>query len=441
MVCIEVPSSKSEVHRLLIAAALCDGDVEVRYKGESEDIRATKRCIEALRNGDRNLYVGESGSTLRFMLAVAGALGARITFHMEGRLPERPLEPYDEELMAHGLDIHKEGSLLYVRGKLKAGEYRLPGNVSSQYVTGLLLALPILEGESCLIVTEPIESAPYIDITTDVLDMSGIIYSKTETAEGICYEIPGGQTYRLPQVVKAEGDYSAAAFWMCLGAITEDGIRVSGLNVSSSQGDRNVVGILRDFGASVTELEDGYVVKGGMLKGTVVDASQVPDLVPALAVVAACSAGRTDFVSAARLRLKESDRIRSTAAMARAFGADAAELPDGIVITGRGAQATAPGAPADAFASEADVDHDDATLGASIAGAPDSASGARQPLAPRLKGGCVVDSYGDHRIAMAAGIASVVADGEVTITDKGCVAKSYPGFWEDLDEYLSRKNH
>lgn len=441
MVCIEVPSSKSEVHRLLIAAALCDGDVEVEYKGESEDIRATKRCIEALRNGDRNLYVGESGSTLRFMLAVAGALGARATFHMEGRLPERPLEPYDEELMAHGLDIHKEGSLLYVRGKLKAGEYRLPGNVSSQYVTGLLLALPILEEGSRLLVTAPIESAPYIDITTDVLDMSGIIYSKTETAEGICYEIPGGQTYRLPQVVKAEGDYSAAAFWMCLGAITEDGIRVSGLNMSSSQGDRKVVEILRDFGASVTELEDGYVVKGGMLEGTVVDASQVPDLVPALAVVAACSAGRTDFVSAARLRLKESDRIRSTAAMARAFGADAAELPDGIVITGRGAQATAPGAPADAFASETDVDHDDATLGASIAGAPDSASGARQPLAPRLKGGCVVDSYGDHRIAMAAGIASVVADGEVTITDKGCVAKSYPGFWEDLDEYLSRKNH
>lgn len=441
MVCIEVPSSKSEVHRLLIAAALCDGDVDVEYKGESEDIRATKRCVEALRNGDRDLYVGESGSTLRFMLAVAGALGARVTFHMEGRLPERPLEPYDEELMAHGLDIHKEGSLLYVRGKLKAGEYRLPGNVSSQYVTGLLLALPILEGKSRLFVTAPIESAPYIDITTDVLDMSGIVYSKTETAEGICYEIPGGQTYRLPQVVKAEGDYSAAAFWMCLGAITEDGIRVSGLNMSSSQGDRKVVEILRDFGASVTELEDGYVVKGGMLKGTVVDASQVPDLVPALAVVAACSAGRTDFVSAARLRLKESDRIRSTAAMVRAFGADAAELPDGIVITGRGAQVTAPGAPADAFASETDVDHDDATLGASIAGAPESASGARQPLAPRLKGGCVVDSYGDHRIAMAAGIASVVADGEVTITDKGCVAKSYPGFWEDLDEYLSRKNH
>lgn len=441
MVCIEVPSSKSEVHRLLIAAALCDGDVDVEYKGESEDIRATKRCLKALRNGDRDLYVGESGSTLRFMLAVAGALGARVTFHMEGRLPERPLEPYDEELMAHGLDIHKEGSLLYVRGKLKAGEYRLPGNVSSQYVTGLLLALPILEGESRIFVTAPIESAPYIDITTDVLDMSGIVYSKTETAEGICYEIPGGQTYRLPQVVKAEGDYSAAAFWMCLGAITEDGIRVSGLNMSSSQGDRKVVEILRDFGASVTELEDGYVVKGGMLKGTVVDASQVPDLVPALAVVAACLAGRTDFVSAARLRLKESDRIRSTAAMVRAFGADADELPDGIVITGRGAQATAPGAPADAFASETDVDHDDATLGASIAGATESASGARQPLAPRLKGGCVVDSYGDHRIAMAAGIASVVADGEVTITDKGCVAKSYPGFWEDLDEYLSRKNH
>lgn len=420
MVCIEVPSSKSEVHRLLIAATLCDGDVDVEYKGESEDIRATKRCVEALRNGDGDLYVGESGSTLRFMLAVAGALGARVTFHMEGRLPERPLEPYDEELMAHDLDIHKEGSLLYVRGKLKAGEYRLPGNVSSQYVTGLLLALPIIEGESRLIVTAPIESAPYIDITTDVLDMSGINYSKTETAEGICYEIPGGQTYRLPQVVKAEGDYSAAAFWMCLGAITEDGISVSGLNMSSSQGDRKVVEILRDFGASVTELEDGYVVKGGMLKGTLVDASQVPDLVPTLAVVAACSAGRTDFVSAARLRLKESDRIRSTAAMVRAFGADAAELPDGIVITGRGAHIEL-------------AERDEA--------APDSASGVRCPLAPRLKGGCVVDSYGDHRIAMAAGIASVVADGEVTITDKGCVAKSYPGFWEDLDEYLSRKNN
>ena len=390
MVRIEIPSSKSQVHRLLIAAALSEDVTEIEYRGESQDILATKACIEAMREGRTDYYCHESGSTLRFMIAACGAKGVNADFHMEGRLPGRPLAPYDEELRRHGMSIEKEGSILHVSGQLEPGEYSLPGNISSQYFTGLLLALPSLEGDSIITVEGELESSAYIDMTIEVLRMAGVSVSFRDGR----FIIPGGQKYVLPKRVKAEGDFSNAAFFLCLGALTEEGVCVTGLNKESRQGDRAVIDVLRRFGAEVEEIDDGYIVRKRCLKGIEIDASQIPDLIPVLSITAACAHGRTVVYNAARLRLKESDRITSTVNMLRAIGASSEELPDGIIIGG------------------------DAVLG-----------------------GGTVDSCGDHRIAMSAGIASAISESEIGITDPGCVKKSYPDFWEDLNEYISWKKN
>lgn len=386
---IRIPSSKSQVHRLLIASALGGGDATIKYKGESEDIIATASCIRALQNGEKELQCNESGSTLRFMLAVCGALGASATFVMKGRLAERPLAPYDDELRRHGMTITKEGNLLHVSGQLTAGDYELPGNVSSQYITGLLLALPVLEGDSTLSITGRIESSAYIDMTCEVLKLAGIEY----TYGNQTYRIPGGQKYELGSELEAEGDFSNAAFWLCLGAIADGGIEVVGLKHNSSQGDRRVVDILQEFGAKVSEIEGGYRVEPGELKGITIDASGVPDLIPALSIVAACAEGRTEVINAGRLRLKESDRITSTVNMLRSLGVKSSEFGDGFRVQGS-----------------------------------------------EIQGG-FVDSCNDHRIAMSAGIASIVSRGTVEISDKTCVKKSYPDFWEDLNEYVSGQNN
>lgn len=398
---VRIPASKSQAHRLLILAALGERETELLCDGLSKDILATAACLNALGAdiaeisdgvlrvrpirsvpaGLCRLPCGESGSTLRFLLPVVGALGANCVFLREGRLPERPLAPLDGELTAHGMRLRADGALLYAEGQLQSGSYAIPGDISSQYISGLLMALPLLKEESCLAVTGHVESAAYITMTEDALRLAGASFQK----ENQTYRISGGQTYRFPVKLAVEGDWSNAAFFLCMGALSEKGVRVTGLNPASSQGDRGVLEILRRFGAEISEEESGIFARKGILRGITVDAAPVPDLIPTLAALAAAAEGETRVINAARLRLKESDRIRSTCAMLRALGAEAEELEDGLVIRGG------------------------------------------KPLA-----GGTVDSFGDHRIAMAAAVAATAAQGAVTVCGSECTAKSYPRFWEDL---------
>ena len=392
---VKIPASKSQAHRLLICAALGKSPVTLMCDGFSQDITATARCLQALgaqvqMEEDRLLRLtpgpaadcgvlpcGESGSTLRFLLPVAAALGVTATFRMEGRLPQRPLAPLDEELSRHGVSLHRCGDTLTVSGRLQPGDYTLPGNVSSQFVSGLLMALPLLDGDSTLTVTGTVESAAYIAMTEDSLRLSGIRLQK----DGWVYRIGGKQTFSLPQTLAVEGDWSNAAFFLCAGALSEKGVTVTGLNTASAQGDRAVVDILRQFGAKVTENSGSVTVSAAPLRGITVDATPIPDLIPVLSVVAACAAGETRITGAARLRWKESDRLATTADMLRALGGDVTELPDGLILRGSA-----------------------------------------------LTGG-TVDACRDHRIAMSAAVAASRCP--VTVLGSECVGKSYPRFWED----------
>ena len=398
---VRIPASKSQAHRLLICAALGAQPVTLRCDGISADIAATVRCLRALGaditdDGAGTLHIvpiagempqhadllcGESGSTLRFLLPVAGALGADVTFHMQGRLPQRPLAPLDAVLTAHGMTLRREGALLHAGGQLHPGDYALPGDVSSQYISGLLMALPRLPGESTLAVTGRLESAGYIAMTEDALRLSGIRLQKQERT----YTISGGQTARLPAQCHVEGDWSNAAFFLCMGALSPAGVTVTGLASDSSQGDRAVLDVLRRFGADVRETQDAVTVRRGALRGVTIDAAPIPDLIPVLSVVAALADGQTQVVNAARLRLKESDRLESTAAMLRALGAQVEVHDSGLTVTGR-----------------------------------------------KVLTGGTVDPQHDHRIAMAAAAAASGSTAPVTVRDCVCIEKSYPRFWTDL---------
>ena len=397
---VHIPASKSQAHRLLICAALGEETCEIVCDGVSADIAATAECLRALGakvertetgfrispiqkvpEGCCELLCGESGSTLRFLLPVVGALGAQAAFHREGRLPQRPLAPLDGVLTAHGMTLSEDGDLLLCSGQLQAGNYEIAGNVSSQYISGLLMALPRLTGESTLTVTGTLESAAYIAMTEDALRLSGVEFSKN----GASYAITGGQRFRLPVRTAVEGDWSNAAFFLCMGALSKGGVRVEGLNLKSSQGDRGVLDVLRRFGAEVTEHGDAVTVRRGTLHGVTIDAAPIPDLIPVLSVVASVAEGETRVENAYRLRLKESDRLKSTANLLRALGGQVEEKEDGLVITG----------------------------------------------VPALHGGAV-ETQNDHRLAMSAATAACAATGEITVDNDGCVAKSYPRFWEDF---------
>ena len=396
---IQIPASKSQAHRMLICAALSREPSRLILDGFSADIEATMQCLEALgarceetANGlsvtpvgvcpaQARLDVGESGSTLRFLLPVLGALGVQAEIRMHGRLPERPLSPLWEVLEAHGMRLQQDGTILHTDGQLIAGDYSLPGNVSSQFISGLLFALPLLGGNSTLTVTGALQSARYVSMTEQALAEAGILTKK----DGPVWQIGGGQRYASPAVQTVEGDWSNAAFFLCMGALSATGVTVTGLNSTSLQADRAITEILVRFGAELTVSEDAVTVRRGVLHGITLDAGPIPDLVPVVSCLAALCDGETRVENAARLRLKESDRLQTPAALLSALGGSVRELPDGLIISGRG----------------------------------------------RLSGG-TADACGDHRIAMSAAMAACGCEGPVTVSGSECVAKSYPAFWEDF---------
>jgi 3-phosphoshikimate 1-carboxyvinyltransferase len=330
-------------------------------------------------NSSVRLDCGESGATARFLLPVAACLYDSFTMTGKGRLPQRPFAPLCDALKANGCAFDNDRLPLTCNGRLRAGKFSIPGDVSSQFISGLLFALPLLDGDSELLVTGTFESAAYVDMTVQTLRMFGIVIHENDG----CYRVSGNQRYRSPNEAQTEGDWSNAAFFLCAGALGGE-ITVTGLNPESTQGDREVISILRRFGANVTETAEGCTVKRNHIRGIEIDAAQIPDLVPILSVVAAAAEGTTRIYNAGRLRIKESDRLESTRNMLINLGGDADITDDGLLIRGK----------------------------------------------PDLTGG-TVDGSGDHRIVMSAAIAACVCKQLVTIIGCEAVNKSYPLFFED----------
>ena len=386
------PPSKSQAHRLLIAAALSGGVSTISSLADSQDIQATRRCLSALgaRIDDPApdtvrvrglgsafgvagpvpvLDCGESGSTLRFLIPLALLVSGSASFTGHGRLMERPLKPYQDLFRERGITWELRGGVLTVDGgkrhdryALSPGEYRMPGNVSSQFFTGLLFVLPLLDGDSTLVPTTALESRGYIEMTRQAMALAGV---HSQWQEGNILFSPGNQHYEAFEAT-VEADWSQAAFWYAAIALGSQ-LKLEGLNPFSGQGDMAVVPhFLRLTGPGDLDI----------------DVSGIPDLLPPLAVMVAVRTGTTRFVNAARLRMKERDRLSTVRAMLTALGGRAEEGPDSLTISGGG-----------------------------------------------LAGG-TADCANDHRIAMAAAIAATACTEPVTLLGAECVNKSYPDFWE-----------
>ena len=376
---VELPPSKSAAHRALICQFLSGGG-NVTGIINSNDMLATRNAIRAIQDDEDTIDCIESGSTLRFMLPVAAALGKVITFTGSGKLPQRPIGEYLELLPAHGVKCESAGGLpLKISGQLEAGRYEIRGDISSQYITGLLLALPLLDGDSEIVLTTPLQSAPYVEMTVRILGDYGVEIKKTENG----YFVKGNQSFKVRDY-DVEADWSQAAFFI-VGAAISGEVTLTGLDLKSTQGDRMVLDVLKSLGAEIEAKENYIYVTKSKLRAATIDVSDIPDMVPAIAVAAAYAEGKTVIKGGERLRLKESDRIESVVSNLNKMGVKATETPDGMVIEGS-----------------------------------------------KVKG-ADLDGYNDHRIVMAFSVAALNAKGETTITDALSVNKSYPDFFDDYN--------
>ncbi|MCD6435895.1 MAG: 3-phosphoshikimate 1-carboxyvinyltransferase [Clostridiales bacterium] len=397
---ISVPPSKSISHRAIISAALASGKSKITNLVFSQDIDATCGAVEMfganvirsensidiiskgkIKSPTHTIDCRESGSTLRFLVPFGAMVDKPVVFNGKGKLVTRPMNSYlnifDEQKIRYTYD---EGLPLMVEGRLKPGKFSIKGDISSQFITGLMFVLPLLNEDSEIEITSPLESKGYIDLTIDVLEKFNI---KIKNDNHKCYYIEGNQNY-ISCDYKIEGDYSQAAFWIVAGLIGGN-IEINGLNINSKQGDSEIIDIVKRMNGKIETKEDKVIVSRSETKGTIINASQCPDIIPILTVLAAVSDGKTEIINASRLRIKESDRLKAIATELNKLGAQVIENPEGLVIYGR----------------------------------------------QHLNGG-VVDSWNDHRIAMSLAIASIRCTDEVVITNSQAVDKSYPHFFEDF---------
>jgi len=400
---VRIPPSKSLSHRVVIAAGLSDGECVIDNISMSEDIRATCEVMEKLGvkitkfphnllisgkgkiefvNDSNELQCNESGSTLRFLIPLAMLTGRKIIFKGKGKLIQRPLKPYydifDKQNIKYSID---NGYLpLTVEESLKPGIFELRGDVSSQFITGLIYTLPLLKGDSTIKITTEMESIGYINLTLDVLDKFGIRIENNNYRE---FKIKGNQHY-AKRDYRVEGDFSQAANYLVAGVLGGE-VECQDLNMKSLQGDRVIIDIIKNMGGKLS-LEHGILkASKSDLKGIVIDVSQCPDLVPIAAVLGALSEGTTEIINAVRARIKESDRLKAITTELNKIGAEVIEREDSLLIYGK----------------------------------------------PWLKGG-IVNSWNDHRIAMAMAIASIRCTENIIIEDSEAVKKSYPEFYEDF---------
>lgn len=396
---VNIPPSKSLSHRAIIAACLADGKSVISNVILSKDIIATIEAMETLgakiEVDNNTLYINgckpkriknvinckESGSTVRFMIPIALTTPGMVTFNGENHLVKRPLNVF--------LDLFNEFGIRYEKGDdelpltvydtLKSGVYNVRGDISSQFITGLLYALPMLEGDSVINITTNLESIGYIDLTLDVLEKFGIEIINNDYKS---FVIKGNQEYK-PRDYYVEGDYSQSAFWLVAGALAGN-INLVGMSKDSKQGDKEVLDIIKNMNVDFT-FDDKIEVNKSNTIGTVIDLSQAPDLGPAITVLACLSKGQTRIINASRLRIKECDRIKSMVIELSKLGANIIETEDGMIIEG----------------------------------------------VESLNGG-VVSAWNDHRVAMSLAMASIKCKDTLTIVGAECVSKSYPHFFEDF---------
>lgn len=398
---INIPSSKSMCHRAMLCAALSSGVSKIDNVLFSKDIEATRGVIENLGvsvevEGNSLIITSpskldviskvfncnESGTTLRFTIPIVATLGKTSAFYGEGDLPKRPLKPYYDIFDKQNfLYTNTNGNLpLTLEGKLKPGIFEVQGNISSQFISGLLFALPLLHGDSKIVMTSDLQSRPYVDLTIDMLSNFGINVENNEYKEFI---IKGNQVYKSSDCI-VEGDFSQAAFWLIAGILGAD-VACRGLNMQSHQGDKEILNIIRRMSAVLLCEDNKIKALPSRTNSSIIDVSECPDLVPILAVLASLSNGTTEIINAARLRLKESDRLKAISTELSKLGADIEEKEDSLIIHGK----------------------------------------------LKLRGG-MVESWNDHRIAMALAIASLKCTEPIIIKDSDCVKKSYPEFWNDF---------
>lgn len=392
---LSVPASKSCAHRSIICAALADGVSHLSGVTMSKDIEATIGAMTALGAeftvsggditvkgaGGRHAHdcvidCNESGSTLRFIIPIAAALGSRTEFRGRGRLPQRPIDIFIRELGKNGTVFDYHNTMPFtLSGGLKSGRFEIEGDVSSQFITGLLFALPLLDGDSEIVLTSHLESRPYVDITIDTLRRFGVSVEETENG----FRVRGGQHY-VSRDEHIEGDYSQAAFFCVANALGSD-VKLDNLLADSVQGDKKILEIISDM------------CYNGNIGHYSADCSDIPDLVPILAVLGAFGSGDSVIYNAKRLKIKESDRLQTTAALINSLGGNVDITDDGLVIHPTG----------------------------------------------NMHGG-TVDSFGDHRIVMAAAIAATAIDGEVIIKGAEAAEKSYPAFFDDYRKLGGKAN-
>ena len=403
---IKIPPSKSLCHRAIIASALSKGESMIHNINMSEDINATCELMEKLgakirklpsslhitgkgvlelitkKNEYNVLQCNESGSTLRFLIPIAMQTGGKIIFKGRGKLVHRPLKPYYEIFDKQNINYTTDngGLPLIIDGRLSPGIFELRGDISSQFITGLLYALPLLNGDSTIMVTTKMESIGYIDLTLDILSKFGVNIENNNYKK---FKIKGNQHYEKTDY-RVEGDFSQAAFYLAAGVLGGE-VQCDDLNMESLQGDRVIVDIIKNMGGRISQVDCIVKASKSDLKGSIIDVSQCPDLLPIAAVLGALSEGTTEIINAARVRIKESDRLKAIATELNKIGAEVIEREDSLLIHGK----------------------------------------------PWLKGG-VVNSWNDHRIAMAMAIASIRCTETLTIQDSGAIKKSYPQFYEDF---------
>jgi len=406
---IEIPPSKSYSHRAVIAAALAENGKKSKIDNLkfSVDITTTtdimenwgaeierfESALEIIGNGgkvaprDKYVQCNESGSTIRFLIPVGITSENELVFDGKGKLVDRPLDSYYKIFKEQGLKYETIGGKLplTVNGKLKSGNYEIDGNISSQFITGLLYALPLLEGDSKLIINKNLESKGYVDLTLEILKLAGIEIVNNDYKS---FDIRGNQTYK-PFNYTVEGDYSQVAFWIVAGIISanrDNEVKCLHVNKNALQGDREIIEIVTRMGANLEIFDDYVIVKPSKTKGTVIDISQCPDIGPVLTVLAALSEGETRIINGKRLRIKESDRITSIKTELNKLGGNVSEEGDSLIIQG----------------------------------------------VEEFRGGVTVNAWNDHRIAMSLAVASTRCEEEIILEEAESVRKSYPHFWDDF---------
>ncbi|MEM3640543.1 MAG: 3-phosphoshikimate 1-carboxyvinyltransferase [Candidatus Bathyarchaeia archaeon] len=403
---VSAPPSKAYTHRTLIASLLSNGTSEILNPLTSDDTEATLRAIEAFGanvefeeklwrvKGARQLKAprdpincGESGATLRFMIPVAALAFGSSTFILGPSLERRPILPLLQSLQQLGvkinLELKKGNSFIQIHGGgIRGGKTTIRGDISSQFVSGLLFACPRAKEDTEIVITTPLESRSYVQMTIEVISKHGIEISASDDFTKM--KIPSNQGYD-PCDHKVPGDFSSAAFLMAAAAVTRAKVKLRNLDCYSIQGDRAILDLLKQMGSKVNVGEEFVEIEGEKLEAIDIDARDIPDLVPVCAVLACYAKGTTKIYNAERLRYKESDRLSSLYIELKKMGAEIATEKNGLIIRG-----------------------------------------------PCTMHGAKIDPHGDHRIAMACAIAALGATGETKIKNSECVNKSYPRFFDDL---------